>query len=105
MFTFTLILVGFALGDFLFWRWLDAELRRLRHNVWRYAVAAFFVLQVVYLASLCLHTWWHQFPDPILLQWAVGAYLWHLAVLPIPLAGIAIYTVMRRAMRLWRTTC
>lgn len=91
MWKFTFILIGFAVGDLIFWRWLDGQLRRLRRPMtWRVMLGAFLALQLSYLVWLDLQVWWHGLPDRAPLHWGVAAYLWHVAVMPLTVAAVVI---------------
>ncbi len=99
---FFIILIAICSLDFVWWRWADARVRRVRGAaVWRALVAVFAGAPPAYLgyfvfsphASRVSHAW---LPVPVL----AGIYIWSLIVMPASLlaagAGRIVAAVERR---------
>jgi predicted MPP superfamily phosphohydrolase len=97
---FLVILATIAIGNALWWRWMDQRARLLKPvKLWRILVGVFAGFQILYLAlfvfvpSIARRS--HAFPMPLM----VVVYIWNLLILPIMTIEIAIRMIVRRVRK------
>lgn len=102
MLHFLLIALLFVLADLVVWWHFDRRLKTLpRPTPWRLILGVLMAAQIVYVflyAAVFLFESVHEF-GPLL--WRVEAYVWHIIVMPLTLAGFMVSAGVRRLRRIF----